>query len=334
MNVIESIPNFSQGRDKEVIRQIASAIGDVPGVNLLNVDPGVATNRTVMTFVGEAEAVVEAAFCGVRCASQLIDMRQHHGAHPRLGATDVLPLVPISGISLAQCAILARGLAQRISEQLGIPTYNYEAAASNPLRRNLADVRSGEYEGLAAKMVSELWRPDFGPHEFTPQVARSGATIVGARDFLVAVNFNLNTASAEQAQQIACDVREKGRKVNGLWQRGTLKGCKAIGWYIDEYQIAQVSMNITDIHLTPLHMAFEQVSARAAARGLRVTGTEIIGLVPLTVLSEAGRYFLQKQHLSSDVPMEELLRVASESMGLSDLSPFIAEQRVIEYLMK
>ncbi len=310
------------------------AVGAVECVNLLEVDPGVATNRTVFTFVGEPQKVVEAAFRAVKKASELIDMRCHSGAHPRMGATDVLPLVPVAGVTLEQCAELARGLAKRIADELSIPTYNYEAAAATPQRKNLADVRSGEYEGLEAKMKQEEWKPDFGSSQWTEQAARSGATIVGARDFLVAVNYNLNTTSTRRANAIAFDVREKGRTIDGVQIPGTLKGCKAIGWFIDEYGVAQVSMNITDINTTPLHIAFDEVCRAATARGIRVTGAEIVGLVPLRVLTDAGKYFLTKQGRSLGVDEDELVRIAVLSMGLSEISEFNPRERVIEYLIE
>lgn len=334
MRIIECVPNFSEGRNQATLDAIAAQIRGVEGVSLLNVDPGVATNRTVFTFIGEPQAVVEAAFQAVMKASELIDMRQHSGTHPRMGATDVLPLVPVSEVTLEECAEMARQLAKRIWEELQIPTYNYEAAARYEHRRNLADVRSGEYEGLKAKIQQEEWLPDYGTSEFTEQAAKSGATIVGARDFLVAVNFNLNTTSTRLANAIAFDVRERGRVVDGVRIPGALKGCKAIGWYIDEYGVAQVSMNITDINKTHLHVAFDEVVRCAANRGVRVTGTEIIGLVPLRVLVEAGRYFLNKQGLSDDVGEDELVRMAVVSMGLSELSKYEPKERVLEYLYK
>ncbi len=347
--LIECVPNFSEGRDKEIIKSITDAIEAVEGVKLLDVDAGEATNRTVVTFVGEPEAVVEAAFRGVKRAAELIDMSKHHGAHPRMGATDVLPLIPVSGITLDECAELARNLARRISEELTIPTYCYEAAAFTPERRNLAVCRQGEYEALPEKMGSEKG-PDFGNRPFDSQVARTGATTVGARDFLIAVNFNLNTTSTRRANAIAFDVREKGRpkreggKPNGkpmkdengntIMLPGTLKGTKAIGWYIDEYGIAQVSMNITDINTTPLHVAFDEVCRAAQARGIRVTGTEIVGLVPKRTLIEAGRHFLHLQQRSSGLPENEIIRIAAKSMGLDELTPFRPEEKVIEYMIE
>lgn len=347
--LLECVPNFSEGRDQAVIKQITDVIEAVEGVKLLDVDSGAATNRTVVTFVGEPTCVVEAAFQAVRKASELIDMRQHHGAHPRMGATDVLPLVPVSGITLEEAAAYARSLAQRIGEELAIPVYCYEAAAYASERKNLAFCRAGEYEALPKRMITVNNEPDFGPTEFTPQVALSGATAVGARDFLVAVNFNLNTTSTRRANAIAFDVREKGRPAregnpitgkiqldeqgNPIMIPGTLKGCKAIGWFIDEYGVAQVSMNITDIKTTPLHVAFDEVCRAADARGVRVTGTEIVGLIPKHTLIEAAHYFLDKQHRSSGIAETELIKIAIKSMGLDDLKPFIPADKVIEYLL-
>ena len=348
--IIECVPNFSEGRNREVIDKIVSTIEKSGGVKVLDVDPGEATNRTVVTFIGSPECVVEAAFKGVQCAGELIDMRQHHGAHPRSGATDVLPLIPVAGITLEECAELARRLAERIYTELGIPCYCYEAAAFRPERKNLAVCRSGEYEALPEKIEDPARRPDFGPEHFTEKAAISGATNVGARDFLIAVNFNLNTTSTRRANAVAFDVREKGRPAregnpitgkirkdengNTIMIPGTLKGCKAIGWYIDEYGIAQVSMNITDINATPLHKAFEEVCRAASARGLRVTGTEIVGLVPKKSLMDAGKYFLEKQHRSTGISEEEILKIAVKSMGLDDLKPFNPKEKVIEFLME
>ncbi len=332
--LIECVPNFSEGRNQATLDAISHAIRSTEGVNLLDVDPGVATNRTVFTFVGEPEAVCEAAFRAAKVGSELIDMRHHSGAHPRMGAMDVCPLVPVAGVTLQECAELARTLAQRISEELHIPTYNYEAAAQTPQRQNLADVRSGEYEGLEAKLSDPAWAPDFGPATYTEQAARSGASIIGARDFLVAVNFNLNTTSTRRANAIAFDVREKGRTVEGVQIPGTLKGCKAIGWFIEEYDIAQVSMNITDIATTPLHIAFDEVCRCAEARGVRVTGTEIVGLVPKSVLVDAGKHFLNKQQRSLGVGEWELIRIACRTMNLSEIAEFDPRKKVIEYLIE
>ncbi|MBQ6959160.1 MAG: glutamate formimidoyltransferase [Bacteroidales bacterium] len=348
--IVECVPNYSEGRDKSVIDSIVAAIASVEGVKVLDVDPGVATHRTVVTFVGEPAAVCEAAFRGSAKAQELIDMRHHHGAHPRSGATDVLPLIPVAGITLEECASLARELAKRLYEELGIPCYCYEAAAYKPERKNLAVCRAGEYEALPEKMADPARRPDFGPDCYNDTVARCGATNVGARNFLVAVNYNLNTTSTRRAMAIAFDVREKGRKAreggsltgkllkdeNGeqIWIPGTLKGCKAIGWYIDEYGIAQVSMNITDIEATPLHVAYEEVSRAAAARGLRVTGAEIVGLVPKKVLLEAGKFYLARQQRSLGIDESEILKIAVKSMSLDDLKPFNPKEKVIEFLMQ
>ena len=347
--IIECVPNYSEGRDPKIIDGIVGAIASVEGVKVLNVDPGQATNRTVVTFVGEPGPVVEAAFRGAEKAKELIDMRKHHGAHPRSGSTDVLPLIPVSGITLEECAVLARGLAERMYKELGIPCYCYEAAAFKPERKNLAVCRAGEYEALPEKMADPERKPDFGG-EYDETVARTGASNVGARNFLVAVNFNLNTTSVRRAMSVAFDVREKGRKAreggsltgkllkdadgNQIWIPGTLKGCKAIGWYIDEYGIAQVSMNITDIDATPLHKAFEEVCRAAAARGLRVTGTEIVGLVPKRVLIEAGRFYLEKQQRSLGISEDEIIKIAVKSMSLDDLRPYDPKEKVIEYLME
>lgn len=347
--LIECVPNFSEGNDLSIIKQITDSIEAVEGVKLLDVDPGKATNRTVVTFVGEPEAVVEAAFQGVKRASELIDMRHHHGEHPRIGATDVCPLVPVAGVTLEECAQMARALAERIATELKVPTYCYESAALRPERKNLAVVRKGEYEGLQQRITQPDEMPDFGGGEWTEQAARSGATVVGARDFLIAVNFNLNTTSTRRANAIAFDVREKGRPMrdkpivgkimkdeNGktIMIPGTLKGCKAIGWFIEEYGIAQVSMNITDIAATPLHIAFEEVCRAAAARGVRVTGTEIVGLVPRSALLEAGKYFLRKQQRSLGITDEEILDIAVRSMGLSELCPFKPEEKIVESLIE
>ena len=347
--IIECVPNYSEGRDRAVIDAIVAEIAKVSGVKVLDVDPGEATNRTVVTFVGAPEPVCEAAFRGAKKAKELIDMRQHHGAHPRSGATDVLPLIPVADITLEECASLARKLAERLFTELGIPCYCYEAAAFTPERRNLAVCRAGEYEALQEKMADPARKPDFGG-EWNEVAAKAGATNVGARNFLVAVNYNLNTTSTRRAMAVAFDVREKGRKAreggsltgkllkdekgNQLWIPGTLKGCKAIGWYIDEYGIAQVSMNITDIETTPLHVAYEEVCRAAAARGLKVTGAEIVGLVPKKVLIEAGKFYLEKQQRSLGISEEEIIKIAVKSMSLDDLKPFNPKEKVIEFLMQ
>ena len=348
--IIECVPNISEGRNKAIIKQVTDEIERVKGVKLLDVDPGEATNRTVITFVGAPNAVLEAAFQCVKKAAQLIDMRHHHGAHPRMGATDVCPLIPVSGITLEECAVLARKLAERIANELQIPCYCYEAAARTPERRNLAICRKGEYEGLAERMTVEAEAPDFGARPWDEGVARTGCTAVGARDFLIATNFNLNTTSTRRANAIAFDVREKGRPKreggspvgkpmkdeNGktIMIPGTLKGTKAIGWFIDEYGIAQVSMNITNINVTPLHVAFDEVCRCAQNRGIRVTGTEIVGLIPKRTLIDAGKYFLRKQNRSTGIPEEDILQIAIKSMGLDDLKEFNPREKVIEYLLE
>lgn len=348
--IIECVPNFSEGRDMNVIKQITDTIEKVEGVKLLDVDPGEATNRTVVTFVGEPEPVMEAAFQAVRKAAELIDMRHHHGAHPRMGATDVCPLVPVAGVTLEDCAQYARQLGKRIGDELGIPVYAYEAAAFTPERKNLAVCRKGEYEALSKRFGVKEENPDFGPTVWNESTAKSGATAVGARDFLIAVNYNLNSTSTRRANAIAFDVREKGRpmreggspvgkimkdeKGNDIMIPGTLKGTKAIGWFIDEYGIAQVSMNITDIRTTPLHVAFDEVCRCAANRGLRVTGAEIVGLVPKSTLIDAGKYFLRKQQRSVGLDEAEIIKIAVKSMGLDDLKPFKPEEKIIEYLIE
>ena len=348
--IIECVPNFSEGRNKEVIKQITDEVERVKGVKLLDVDPGEATNRTVVTFVGEPQVVVEAAFRCVKKAAQLIDMRQHHGAHPRMGATDVCPLIPVAGITQEECARLARQLAERIAAELKVPCYCYEAAAATPERKNLAVCRKGEYEGLPERMTAQTEAPDYGARAWDEQLARTGCTAVGARDFLIATNFNLNTTSTRRANAIAFDVREKGRPQreggspvgkpmkdadgNPIMIPGTLKSTKAIGWFIDEYGIAQVSMNITDINVTPLHVAFDEVCRCAQNRGIRVTGTEIVGLIPKRTLLEAGIYFLKKQNRSTGIPEEDILKIAIKSMGLDDLKPFNPREKVIEYLLE
>lgn len=348
--ILECVPNFSEGRNMEIIKQITDCIEAVEGVQLLNVDPGAATNRTVVTFVGEPEQVVEAAFQAVKKAGEIIDMRHHHGTHPRMGATDVCPLVPVAGITLEEAAEMARALGKRIGEELGIPVYSYEAAAFRPERKNLAVCRSGEYEGLSKRLDTENGRPDFGPCQFTEDVARTGASAVGARDFLLAVNYNLNTTSTRRANAIAFDVREKGRPAregnpivgkikkdengNTIMIPGTLKGCKAIGWYIDEYGIAQVSMNITDMRTTPLHVAFEEVCRCAQNRGIRVTGTEVVGMMPKSALIDAAKYFLKKQNRSLGISESEMIKIAVKSLGLDDLKPFDPQEKVIEYMIE
>lgn len=348
--IIECVPNFSEGRDMSIIKQITDEIEKVEGVKLLDVDPGATTNRTVVTFVGTPNEVCEAAFRAIKKAAELIDMRNHKGDHPRFGATDVCPLVPVSGITMDETAEYARKLGKRVGEELGIPVYAYESAAFEPKRRNLANCRQGEYEALKDRISSAEWKPDFGPTEFNERVAGSGASAIGARDFLVAVNFNLNTTSTRRANAIAFDVREKGRPqregnsvtgkpmvdANGepIMIPGTLKATKAIGWFIDEYGIAQVSMNINNISVTPLHVAFDEVNAKAAARGVRVTGTEIVGLVPKSVLIDAGKHYLRMQQRSVGVSEDEIIKIAVKSMGLDELKPFDPQEKIIEYLLE
>ena len=351
--IIECVPNFSEGRDKAVIAAIAEAIEkggreaacEEPGVKILGTEPGEAANRTVITFAGSPEAVAEAAFRAAECAGRLIDMRKHEGVHPRSGATDVLPFVPVQGITLGECADIARRTAERIFRETGIPCYCYEAAAFRPDRKNLAVCRAGGYEALPEKIADPLRKPDFSPERFTEKAARAGACNVGARKFLIAVNFNLDTTDAAAASEIAADIREKGRPakdpVTGEILRepdgkakmipGALKGCKAIGWYIAEYGIAQVSVNITDTDLAPLHRVFDEASRSAAARGLRVTGTEIIGLVPLKSLTDAGRHALSLQGRTQDITEEDAVRAATEYLGLNELRPFRPEEKVLEY---
>ncbi len=348
--IIECVPNISEGRDQNIINQVTAEIEKVEGVKLLDVDPGATTNRTVITFVGEPEPVCEAAFRVVKKAAELIDMRGHHGDHPRQGATDVCPLIPVSNITMDEVVKHAHRLAQRIGTELNIPIYCYEEAAQVPERRNLAYCRTGEYESLSSRLGTEQWKPDFGPNAWNDHVAHTGATQVGARDFLVAINYNLNTTSTRRANAIAFDVREKGRpqreggKVTGKPMKdadgntimipGTLKCTKAIGWFIEEYGIAQVSMNITNIAVTPVHVAFEEVCAKAAARGVRVSGCEIVGLIPKKVLIDAGNYYLARQQRSLGVSEEEKIKIAIKSMGLDDLKPFDPKEKVIEYLLE
>jgi len=348
--LIECVPNFSEGRDMAVIKQITDEIEKVDGVKLLDVDPGASTNRTVVTFVGTPDEVIEAAFNAVKKAQEVIDMKNHKGDHPRFGATDVCPLVPVAGISMEEVVIYAHKLAKRIGEELGIPVYCYENAATKPIRRNLAKCRQGEYEAIKDRISTEDWKPDFGPFQFNESIARSGATAVGARDFLIAVNYNLNTTSTRRANAIAFDVREKGRpmregnaatgkivldeKGNQVMIPGTLKGTKAIGWFIEEYGIAQVSMNITNISDTPLHIAFDEVSRKAADRGIRVTGLEIVGLVPKRTIIDAGKHYLIKQQRSVGISEAEIIKIAIKSMGLDDLKPFIPEEKIIEYVLE
>lgn len=345
--LIECVPNFSEGVNMHVIKQITDEIEGVEGVKLLNVDPGKATNRTVVTFVGSPQAVVQAAFLAIRKAGELIDMSRHKGEHPRMGATDVCPLIPIANITMEETAKYAVELARRVGEELHIPVYLYESAQPKKERSNLSVIRNGEYEGFFKKIKLPEWKPDFGPAEFD---ARRGATVIGARDFLVAYNVNLNTTSTRRANSIAFDVREAGRVMregdpitgkiimdeNGKpkFTPGTLKSVKAIGWYIEEYGIAQISMNLTNISITPVHIAFDEVCKKATERGIRVTGSELVGLIPLKAMLDAGRYFLKKQKRSTGVSEKELIKIAVKSLGLDELGPFKPEERIIEYLLR
>ncbi len=341
--IIECVPNFSEGNDLDVIRQITDQIESVEGVRLLNTDPGKATNRTVVTFVGDPAAVVEAAFRAIKKAGELIDMSKHKGKHPRMGATDVCPLIPVANISMEETVMYAQQLASRVGEELQIPVYLYESAQPNKNRRNLSVIRAGEYEGFFKKIQQPEWKPDFGPSRFD---AKRGATVIGARDFLVAYNINLNTTSVRRANAIAFDIREAGRvklengkpakDANGdlIMIPGSLKSVKAIGWYIDEYGVAQISINLTNINITPVHIAFDETCRKAEARGIRVTGSELVGLIPLKAILDAGRYFLKKQKRSTGVSEKELIKIAVKSMGLDELSPFKPEEKIIEYMLR
>ncbi|HMW66760.1 MAG TPA: glutamate formimidoyltransferase [Chitinophagaceae bacterium] len=335
MQLIECVPNFSEGNDLGIIKQITDEIEKVTGVRLLNVDPGKATNRTVVTFVGRPDAVVEAAYQAIKKAGELIDMSKHKGEHPRMGATDVCPLIPISNISMEETAGYAQQLAKKVGEELQIPVFLYEAAQPNKERSNLSVIRAGEYEGFFKKIKQPEWKPDFGPAVFD---AKRGGTVIGARDFLVAYNVNLNTTSTRRANAIAFDVREAGRNVveNGVKvnKPGSLKCVKAIGWFIEEYGIAQISINLTNIHVTPVHIAFDEVCRKADARGIRVTGSELVGLVPLKAMLDAGKYFLRKQKRSTGVSEKELIKIAVKSLGLDELAPFNPDEKIIEYLLR
>lgn len=340
--LIECVPNFSEGRDMSIIKQITDEIEKIEGVKLLDVDPGKATNRTVVTFVGEPENVIEAAFQAIKKASEIIDMSKHKGEHPRMGATDVCPMVPIANVTMEETVEYARKLAKRVGEELNIPIYCYEFAAFEEKRRNLANCRAGEYEGLPEKLKNPDWKPDFGPAEFNP---KTGATAISARNFLVAYNINLNTTSTRRANAIAFDVREAGRvkKVDGkkivdengndVRIPGTLKKTKAIGWYIEEYGVAQISMNLTDITVTPVHIAFDEVCKKANERGIRVTGSELVGLMPLQAILDAGKYFLTKQQRSLGISEDEIIKIAIKSLGLDELKPFNPKEKIIEYLI-
>ncbi len=334
--LIECVPNISEGRDSAKIKSITDVVETVEGVKLLDVDSGFATNRTVITFVGEPEMVVEAAFRLIKKASELIDMTNHKGEHPRMGATDVCPFVPVSGITMKETAEYSRKLGKRVGEELGIPVFLYEEAATTLQRKNLSHIRAGEYEGLAKKIILPEWKPDFGPASFNKN---SGATVIGARNFLVAYNVNLNTTSTRRANAIAFDIREAGRKIKDekgkeIIQPGTCKAVKAIGWFIKEYGVAQVSINLTDISVTSVHKVFEECCKSADKRGLRVTGSELVGLIPLSSLIDAGKYFLNKQQRSSGISEKELIKIAIKSLGLDNLKPFISNEKIIEYKIK
>jgi len=347
--ILECVPNFSEGRNLAVIKEITNAIESVENIRLLDVDPGKATNRTVVTFVGEPNDVIEAAFRGIKKAAEIIDMRNHKGEHPRFGATDVCPLVPVANITMEEAAEYARKLAERVGKELAIPVFCYEFAAFNDERKSLANCRSGEYEGLKERIESVRWKPDFGPSLWTDNVAKRGASAIGARNFLVAYNVNLNTTSVRRANSIAFDVREAGRVLregdpvagkvvndeNGEPVRipGTLKKTRAIGWYIEEYGIAQISMNLTDISVTPVHVAFDEVCEKARLRGMRVTGSELIGLIPLNAMLDAGKYFLRKQQRSTGISDDEIIKIAVKSLGLNELAPFDQKKKIIEYVI-
>jgi glutamate formiminotransferase/formiminotetrahydrofolate cyclodeaminase len=341
MKIVECVPNFSEGRDKSVLDKIAAEIKTVPGARLLDVDPGADTNRTVFTFIGDPTAVKEAAFKAVKKAAELIDMSKHKGEHPRMGATDVCPFVPVSGVTMDECVQIAREVGKRIGDELGIPVYLYEYAASNEERKNLANVRSGEYEGLPEKLKDPDWKPDFGPAKFNP---RSGATAVGARDFLIAYNVNLNTTDAKLAHEIATTIRESGKKKrdengkfvkdkdgNSVTEPGLLKHCKAVGWYIDTYEMAQISINLTNYNVTPPHMAFDTVSDLAGKMGMRVTGSELVGLIPLEAILQAGNYYLKKQGKSCGIPERQVIKAAIRSLGLKEVAEFDIDKKIIEY---
>ena len=350
MQLIECVPNISEGRNQIVIDKIVNVIETVDGVKLLNVDPGKATNRTVITFVGEPQAVIDAAFLLIEKAKELIDMSLHNGEHPRMGAVDVCPLIPISNITMEETVEYAHKLGERVGDELGIPIYCYENAAKEDKRVNLSNCRSGEYEGLSKKIITSVWKPDYGPSKFTESVVKSGVTAISARDFLIAYNVNLNSTSSRRANAIAFDLREAGRikregdKISGkivkdkngeaVRQPGIFKNLKGIGWYIEEYGIAQISYNLTNINITSLHDVFEKTCQRAEVRGLRVTGSELIGLVPKKVLIDAGKYFLQKQSRSLAISDEEIIHIAIKSLGLDELQPFNPEERIIEYALK
>ena len=349
IQLLECVPNFSEGRNSEIIQSIVNEVENTPGVTLLNVDPGKATNRTVVTFVGDPESVIEGAFKLIKKASELINMEQHQGEHPRMGATDVCPLIPISNISMDEAIKYSKKLAEKVSKELSIPTYLYEHSAQKGYRKNLADIREGEYEGLKNKMIDPKWKPDFGLIDFN-RIKKTGATVIGARDFLIAYNINLNTTSTRRANAIAFDIREKGRIArkgnsltgeilkdkngNTIWKPGTLKHVKAIGWFIEEYGITQISMNLTNIEKTPIHIVFDEVCHKASKRGIRVTGSELVGLIPLKSMLDAGKYFLKKQKRSIGISEKEIIKIARKTMGLDEIQPFNPNEKIIEYRIK
>ncbi len=348
--LIECVPNYSEGRDLEKIEQITDAIRSVSEIKLLNVDPGKDTNRTVVTFVGEPEFVIEAAFRGIKKAAEVIDMSKHKGEHPRFGATDVCPLIPIANVSMEESVEYSRKLGERVGRELGIPVFCYEYSASAEERKSLANCRSGEYEGLKEKMGKPQWKPDFGPGDWSEHIARTGATAIGARNFLIAYNINLNTNSVQIAKEIAAEIRESGRLLhkgdhfsgeivrdefgNPLRVPGRLKNTRALGWYIKEYGIAQVSTNLTDINVTPVHVAFEEIYRSAEAKGIKVTGSELVGLIPLNAMLEAGKFYLKKKHKSINVTDDKLIEIAIKGLGLDNLKPFQPKEKIIEYLIK
>ena len=347
--LLECVPNFSEGRNSEIIKNIVNEVENTEGVTLLNIDPGKATNRTVVTFVGEPDQVIEAAFRLIKKAAELINMETHSGEHPRMGATDVCPLIPISGISMEETVDYSKKLAKKVGSELNISTYLYEHSASKNYRKNLANIREGEYEGLKNKLHNSKWQPDFGPTEFQ-KIKKTGATAIGARDFLIAYNINLNTTSTRRANAIAFDIREKGRVArednkltgkirkdkegNTIWKAGSLKYVKAIGWFIEEYGVAQISMNLTNIQKTPIHVVFDEVCKKASKRGIRVTGSELVGLIPLHAMIEAGKYFLKKQKRSTGLSEIDIIKIAQKTMGLDEIQKFNPDERIIEYRIK
>lgn len=341
MKIVECVPNFSEGRDLNKIKIITDAISSVSGISLLDVDPGADTNRTVVTFVGDPDTVLEAAYLAIKTAASVLDMRMHHGAHARMGATDVCPFIPVSDVSMEDCILLSKRLGEKVGSELNIPVFLYENSASKPERQNLANIRAGEYEGMAEKLKSKEWIPDFGPAKLNEN---AGVTAIGAREFLIAYNVNLNTQSKKIATDIALDIREAGRRArnskgkfftdeagNPVMKPGKLKSVKAVGWYIDEYKLAQISMNLTNYNITPVHIAFEESRIEARKRGVRVTGSELVGLIPLKALLDAGQYYLKKQNRPTGIPAKDIIHIAVKSLGLDDLAPFNPNEKIIEY---